>query len=229
MPAIIGRKNPNPSTQRLDMNPQLLAVCVGHAQALFAPAPGQDLAASTPPPGPPRFSAIRKSTVSSLEDPRPIELGALGVSGDEQVNHSVHGGPAKAVYAYAAEHYPFWTTVRAQAGQHAPLAWGAMGENLVLQGLLEPQLWIGDHLHIGSVQLRVESPRQPCFKFDAVMGFRQASKMMIQSGFTGVYLSVLRPGVITAGDSVTVLSGDRVLSLTERHTLSNRSPQRSLW
>jgi len=229
MPAIIGRKNPNPSTQRLDMNPQLLAVCVGHAQALFAPAPGQDLAASTPPPGPPRFSAIRKSTVSSLEDPRPIDVGALGVSGDEQVNHSVHGGPAKAVYAYAAEHYPFWTTVRAQAGQHAPLAWGAMGENLVLQGLLEPQLWIGDHLHIGSVQLRVESPRQPCFKFDAVMGFRQASKMMIQSGFTGVYLSVLRPGVITAGDSVTVLSGDRVLSLTERHTLSNRSPQRSLW
>ncbi|NBS96654.1 MAG: hypothetical protein EBT08_11010, partial [Betaproteobacteria bacterium] len=75
MPAIIGRKNPNPSTQRLDMNPQLLAVCVGHAQALFAPAPGQDLAASTPPPGPPRFSAIRKSTVSSLEDPRPIEVG----------------------------------------------------------------------------------------------------------------------------------------------------------
>jgi MOSC domain-containing protein YiiM len=61
------------------------------------------------------------------------------------------------------------------------------------------------------------------------MGFRQASKMMIQSGFTGMYLSVLRPGVITAGDSVKVLSGDRVLSLTERHTLSNRSPQRSLW
>ena len=211
------------------MHPHLLAVCVGRAQALFAPAAGQDPAASIPPPSPPRLSEIRKFTVSCLEHPRPIEVGTLGVSGDEQVDHSVHGGPAKAVYAYAAEHYAFWTTVRAQAGQHAPLAWGAMGENLVLQGLLEHQLWIGDHLHIGSVQFRVESPRQPCFKFDAVMGFRQASKMMIQSGFTGVYLSVLRPGVITAGDSVKVLSGDRVLSLTERHTLSNRSPQRSLW
>jgi MOSC domain-containing protein YiiM len=61
------------------------------------------------------------------------------------------------------------------------------------------------------------------------MGFRQASKMMVQSGFTGIYLSVLQPGVITAGDSVRVVPGDRVLSLTERHTLLNRSPQRSLW
>jgi len=222
------------------MNSKLLAICVGQAQALFFNSPTTDLTPDltpdpTPDPTPPlasmpaHRSAIRKKAISTLDHPQPIAVELLGVTGDEQVDRTFHGGPSRAVYAYPAEHYAFWTTVRAQAKQHEPMAWGAMGENLVLQGLLETQLWLGDHVYVGAVQLRVEAPRQPCFKFNTVMGFRQASKMMVQSGFTGVYLSVLQPGVITAGDSVRVVPGDRVLSLTERHTLLNRSPQRSLW
>ena len=208
------------------MNSKLLAICVGQSQALFFNPPTPD---STPDSTPAHRSAIRKKAISTLDHPQSIAVGILGVAGDDQVDRTVHGGPTRALYAYPAEHYAFWTTVRAQARQHEPLAWGAMGENLVLQGLLETQLWLGDHVYVGEVQLRVEAPRQPCFKFNTVMGFRQASKMMVQSGFTGIYLSVLQPGVITAGDSVRVVSGDRVLSLTERHTLLNRSPQRSLW
>jgi MOSC domain-containing protein YiiM len=216
------------------MNSKLLAICVGQSQALFGhsgPPPSAPDLARTPAeePAPVHRSAIRKKAVSTLDDPQPIDVGFLGVAGDEQVDRTVHGGPARAVYAYPAEHYPFWTTVRAQAKQSEALVWGAMGENLVLQGLLETQLWLGDHVYVGAVQFRVEAPRQPCFKFNTVMGFRQASKMMVQSGFTGVYLSVLTPGVITAGDSVRVAPGDRVLSLAEQHSLSNRNPQRSLW
>lgn len=212
------------------MNAQLLAICVGQAEALFSTprAAGSELKPALAQ-APAHQSAIRKKAISTREQPYPISVGPHGVTGDHQVDQSVHGGPTRAVYAYPAEHYAFWTTVRSQVGQQEALAWGAMGENLVLQGLLETQLWLGDHIIIGAVQLRVESPRQPCFKFNTVMGFRQASKMMVQSGFTGVYLSVLQPGVITAGDSVKVVPGDRVLSLTERHTLLNRSPQRSLW
>ena len=208
------------------MNSKLLAICVGQSQALFSNSPTPD---PTPDPTPAHRSAIRKKAISTLDHPQSIAVGILGVAGDDQVDRTVHGGPTRALYAYPAEHYAFWTTVRAQARQHEPLAWGAMGENLVLQGLLETQLWLGDHVYVGEVQLRVEAPRQPCFKFNTVMGFRQASKMMVQSGFTGIYLSVLQPGVITAGESVRVVPGDRVLSLTERHTLLNRSPQRSLW
>jgi MOSC domain-containing protein YiiM len=212
------------------MNSKLLAICVGQSQTLFFNSPTPDSTPdSTPDPTPAHRSAIRKKAISTLDHPQSIAVGILGVAGDDQVDRTVHGGPTRALYAYPAEHYAFWTTVRAQARQHEPLAWGAMGENLVLQGLLETQLWLGDHVYVGEVQLRVEAPRQPCFKFNTVMGFRQASKMMVQSGFTGIYLSVLQPGVITAGDSVRVVPGDRVLSLTERHTLLNRSPQRSLW
>ena len=51
---------------------------------------------------------------------------------------SVHGGPSKAVYAYPSEHYPFWQTVRAQAGValwDEPLPPGSLGENLTLAGV----------------------------------------------------------------------------------------------
>jgi MOSC domain-containing protein YiiM len=44
-----------------------------------------------------------------------VAVAPLGLAGDEQADLTVHGGLAKAVYAYPAEHLPFWQTVRAQA------------------------------------------------------------------------------------------------------------------
>src|SRR5262249_27120191 len=68
-----------------------------------------------------------------------VEVRRLGLAGDEQADLSVHGGLSKAVYAYPVEHYGFWRTVRAQAkvaAWEAPLAPGALGENLTLEGVL---------------------------------------------------------------------------------------------
>src|SRR5450755_4246385 len=80
----------------------------------------------------------------------------LGLEGDEQADLSVHGGPGKAVYAYPSEHYAFWQTVRAQAQVglwNETLPFGAMGENLTLQGLREGDLWIGDVLRFPDCEL----------------------------------------------------------------------------
>jgi MOSC domain-containing protein YiiM len=148
----------------------------------------------------------------------PVTLHATGLEGDEQADLSVHGGLSKAVYAYPLEHYPFWQTVRAQA-RAAPwdeaLAPGTMGENLTLSGLLETELWIGDLLRLPGCVLAVSEPRQPCFKFNAVMGFAQAGKLMAQSGYCGCYLTVLEPGVVTARDAVELIAGPREVSLRE--------------
>ena len=89
-------------------------------------------------------SAIAKRAVAG-----PVAVAVLGLEGDEQADPAVHGGLAKAVYAYPAEHYAFWRTVRAQAGVaswNATLAPGSLGENLTLEGLLEDRAWIGDRL-----------------------------------------------------------------------------------
>lgn len=147
-----------------------------------------------------------------------VAVHAAGLDGDEQADLSVHGGLAKAVYAYPSEHFGFWQTVRAQARVApwgATLAPGAMGENLTLAGLLEAELWIGDRLRLPGCVLAVSEPRLPCFKFNAVMGFAQASKLMVQSGYCGSYLAVVEPGVVTAGDMVELIAGPREVGLSE--------------
>lgn len=153
----------------------------------------------------------------------PVAVGPLGLAGDEQADLSVHGGLAKAVYAYPSEHLPFWQTVRAQAGVAEPTAAvppGLLGENLLLQGVLEGQLWIGDLLHASGTGhagcvLAVSEPRFPCFKLNHVMGFKHAAKLMQQSGYCGAYLAVRVPGTLQAGDTLRLEPGPREVNLRE--------------
>lgn len=147
-----------------------------------------------------------------------VAVGTLGLEGDEQADLTVHGGPAKAIYAYASEHYAFWQTVRAQAGVSEwgqVLPWGSLGENLTLSGLLENEVWIGDRLVFPDCELIVSEPRYPCFKFNAVMGFNQAAKLMTQSAWCGFYLAVARAGTLSTGQPFELLAGPREVGIVE--------------
>ena len=147
-----------------------------------------------------------------------VAVGPLGLEGDEQADPSVHGGRSKAVYAYPSEHHDFWRTARAQAKVSLwdePITPGLFGENLLLQGLVEDRLWIGDRLRLPGCVLAVSEPRYPCFKFNAAMGFAQAAKLMVQSGFCGAYLGVIEPGTVSAGDPIELLPGPREVNLGE--------------
>jgi MOSC domain-containing protein YiiM len=142
----------------------------------------------------------------------------LGIEGDEQADLSVHGGPAKAVYAYPSEHYAFWQTVRAQAGValwDEPLPPGSLGENLTVAGVQESELWIGDVLRFPDCVLAVSQPRYPCFKFNAAMGFAHAAKLMVQSAWCGWYLAVRKAGTIAAGEEFSITPGPREIGIVE--------------
>ena len=142
----------------------------------------------------------------------------LGLMGDEQADLSVHGGLEKAVYAYPSEHYALWQNARLQAGVSPlddSLPNGSLGENLTLAGLLETQVWAGDILRFPNCELKVTLPREPCGKFNAVIGFSLASRLMAQSGFCGFYLSVETPGTIQAGQSFEVIAGRRSVSIPQ--------------
>ncbi|RZU00763.1 MOSC domain-containing protein [Rivibacter subsaxonicus] len=147
-----------------------------------------------------------------------VPVHALGLDGDEQADPTVHGGLAKAVYAYPHEHYPLWRTMRAQARvslwdeEAVP---GLMGENLTLTGLLEADAWIGDVLRFADCALAISEPRYPCFKFEAVMGFKQAAKMMVASGTCGFYLAVREPGSLAVGDEYRLEPGSREVSIDQ--------------
>lgn len=149
----------------------------------------------------------------------PVAVKPLGLQGDEQADLSVHGGLEKAVYAYPAEHYAFWVEARRNAGVSSidtALPNGSIGENLTLNGLLESDVWVGDVLQFPHCVLRVDQPREPCYKFNAAMGFNTAARAMAQSGFCGFYLSVDEPGTVQAGESFELLPGPRHVSIPQR-------------
>ena len=220
---------------------RVLSVSIGRAAPLFVPAPRGAREQV--------MSGIRKTPVSTLDDPKRIVLGPLGFEGDEQVDLTVHGGRDKAVYAYPIEHYDVWRTIREQATRiDEPLPYGYLGENLTLEGVLENRVWIGDVLVIEPsasdhasgaenecaadappVRLRIDAPRGPCFKFNARMGFAHAAKMMAQSGFTGFYLEVLQTGTVAAGDTIRIVAGAREVTVEEMHRLRTRGKQRDLF
>ena len=186
---------------------QILSLNLATAQALSTP-------------GGTVLSGIRKRPADG-----PVSVHSLGLEGDEQADLTVHGGLSKAIYAYPAEHYPFWQTVRAQAGLAGwvdALPYGAMGENLTLSGLPENQVWLGDRLRFADCELVVSEPRQPCFKFNATMGFKHAAKLMAQSGYCGYYLAVRTPGSLQAGEAFELIPGPRELSIPELFKLAMR-------
>jgi MOSC domain-containing protein YiiM len=154
------------------------------------------------------ISGIRKRSVTGR-----VAVRALGLAGDEQADLTVHGGPAKAIYAYPIEHYEFWRVSQRALGLPAEMPHGSLGENLTVTGVLEESLYVGDTLHFPDCVLRVTQPRQPCYKFNAVMGDPKAGAKMLQSRLSGFYLAVDVPGSLAAGEPFEVRSGPRELPL----------------
>jgi MOSC domain-containing protein YiiM len=156
----------------------------------------------------------RKVRTSIWKSPKKgrVQVARLNLAGDAQSDLSVHGGADKAVYAYPAEHYAFWRTELPDMD----LSWGAFGENLTIEGLIESQAMIGDRIQIGSAEFLVTQPRMPCFKLGIRFGRDDMVKRFLRSGRTGFYLAVLREGEVEAGDRVEfTLHDDRALSVAD--------------
>ena len=118
-----------------------------------------------------------------------VSVSALNIEGDQQADLTVHGGPDKAVYAYAASHWPWW-----EREHHLPCAPGTFGENLTLDTGDETEVSIGDRFLWGDVEMEVAQPRAPCFKFGLHTGRSDAAQLMAVSGRCGFYLRVTRAG-----------------------------------
>jgi len=176
-------------------------------------------------------SAINKQSISNLASPTPVEITRLGVAGDEQADLSVHGGIEKAIYVYPIEHYAFWNDLLSrETKKPVDLALGAFGENFTIEGLVETEIFIGDQMQIGDLQFTVVKLREPCFKFNAKMGYKGAAKAMLQSGFSGWYLRVNQTGTLAAGAAIQVLPGQRLTSVADQNqALFNRGEQKNLW
>ena len=132
-----------------------------------------------------------------------VEVGSLGLAGDEQADLEVHGGPDKAVYACSLGNYATW---RVLFPQHAALLVpGGLGENLTIDGFAEGEVCLGDQMRIGTAVLQVSQPRQPCFKFALRFDDVTMPRAMVRNGMSGWYYRVLAPGSVATGDEVRLL------------------------
>lgn len=150
--------------------------------------------------GTPKPLAYRSKFVQSAifkeEVLYPIQVFLTNLAGDVQADTLHHGGPDKAVCAYAAENYAFFTD---KIGQFFPH--GSFGENLTISGLREDAIMIGDIFSIGECTLQVSQPREPCYKIAARHNIAQLPVWIKQTGYTGYYFRVLKEGILQAGDS----------------------------
>jgi MOSC domain-containing protein YiiM len=117
----------------------------------------------------------------------------------------VHGGVSNAVYAYPSEHYDYWRTEFPGMG----LPSGLFGENFTTEGLLENAVYIGDRFRIGETEVMVTEPRMPCYKLGIKFGRADIIKRFLASRRTGFYFSVMREGMVGAGDTVELVGREQ--------------------
>lgn len=142
------------------------------------------------------LTAIWKSPVEGR-----VPLRGVNLHGDDQADRTVHGGPDKAVYAYAREEIEQWEAELARQLDDAPF-----GENLTVRGLPVSGAVIGERWRVGSALLEVAQPRLPCFKLGLRMGDPLFPRRFAAAGRPGAYLRIVEEGEIGAGDAIDVVS-----------------------
>lgn len=135
-------------------------------------------------------SAIRKTKVSHA-----VHVDRTGITGDEQADLVNHGGPDKAILAYASKHYEIWNSEFPDMN----FAAGGFGENLTIADIDESSCCIGDTFRIGDCLLQISQPRQPCWKLSGRWKMPKLAVLVQQNGRTGWYYRVLQTGAIEAG------------------------------
>jgi MOSC domain-containing protein YiiM len=125
----------------------------------------------------------------------------VNLEGDRQADLESHGGPTRALYAYAGEDYRWWSESLGR-----PLPPGKFGENLTLEGIDVSGALIGERWRVGNTLLQVTSPRVPCAKLAMVMEEPTFVRQFAQALRPGAYLAIVESGDVAAGDAVEVVS-----------------------
>jgi MOSC domain-containing protein YiiM len=108
--------------------------------------------------GRPAKSAIWKSPVAGRVRARGVNL-----EGDEQADRKAHGGPDKAVYAYALEDARWWEQELGRS-----LQYGEFGENLTTQGIVMNDALVGERWGVGTAVSKC--PNHGCLAGDLECG-----------------------------------------------------------
>jgi len=141
-------------------------------------------------------SSIWKTPVSGRVTVRGVNL-----AGDDQADREAHGGPDKAVYAYAVEDARWWESREAR-----PFGYAAFGENLTTEGIEVNDALVGERWAIGSAFFEVAEPRVPCWRLGVRMNDPAFVRRFTEAQRPGAYLRIVTEGDVGEGDAIEVVS-----------------------
>jgi MOSC domain-containing protein YiiM len=153
----------------------------------------------SPQPAPGRHARARTTGIHKVAVQGRVNIGHAGVEHDFIGDQKHHGGSDQAVYVYGTVDYEWWER---ELGQD--LEPGTFGENLTISNLESAALSIGDRLRIAGVTLEISAPRFPCSTLARRMGDPKFSDLFRQAERPGVYCRVIAPGLVQAGDLVSL-------------------------
>jgi MOSC domain-containing protein YiiM len=139
----------------------------------------------------------------------PIFLGTEDVENDHVMDRKYHGGVDKACYLYSADHYTWWKEFYPEL----EMPWGMFGENLTVEGLHENEINVGDIFEIGEAVVQTTQPRQPCYKLGIRFQNPKVVKQFVESGFPGVYVRVLKNGMVKTGEKMILKEKSNSISI----------------
>jgi MOSC domain-containing protein YiiM len=142
--------------------------------------------------GRPAKSAIWKFPVAGRIAARGVNL-----AGDDQADRKAHGGPDKAVYAYAVEDVRWWESELGRS-----LHYGEFGENLTTEGMDVNGALVGERWEIGTAVLEVSEPRVPCWRLGVRMNDKLFPRRFTEALRPGAYLRIIVEGEVGAGDEI---------------------------
>ncbi|GAC1534358.1 MAG: MOSC domain-containing protein [Candidatus Velthaea sp.] len=168
------------------------------------------------------------SAIVKLPATVPVALRGNSLAGDEQANRKYHGGPDRAVYAYASEDYRWW---EARLGR--TLEPGTFGENLTTAGIDVNAALIGERWTIGrDAVLEISMPRVPCSRLAARMGDPAFVATFAQALRLGPYFRIVTHGDIAAATQSVLRRGPNMASGSStrlRSTCSSANGWANFW
>ncbi|CDL16811.1 Uncharacterized protein conserved in bacteria [Klebsiella pneumoniae IS46] len=93
------------------------------------------------------YAGSRPSAIGKIQVDGELQLGDLGLNGDQQAEKKIHGGPDRALCHYPREHYADW--IRDFPQQAERFCAPAFGENLSTTGLTEQNVLYRRYLSLG--------------------------------------------------------------------------------
>ncbi|NKL02087.1 MOSC domain-containing protein [Rhizobium leguminosarum bv. viciae] len=153
---------------------KILALCISNPERL---------------PGKSYKTGIFKHAVNGA-----VMIDAEGLVGDAICNRKHHGGVDQAVYVEGSLTLDWWGT---ELGQ--PYEPGTFGENMVISGLDNRDVAVGDRFTSGDIILEVTACRMPCATFAARMADPKFVKRYTAAARPGIYCRVIQGGVAEAG------------------------------